>query len=81
MKSVIAIWAATLIVSVATFTYVEASINQRVQHDKMQEAATAYELQPAERGTKLQMTVSGESLQYGDNPQETINGKDLQGGR
>ena len=71
MKTLIAIWVAALISGAGTVTYVNAAINQNVarsQAEQLQPAATVQELQPA--GTIEIKTY---------NPQQTINGKELQG--
>ena len=71
MKTLVVIWAAVLITALGTGTYVNAAINERVaqsQAEKLQPAATVQELQPA--GTIEIKTY---------NPQQTINGKELQG--
>ena len=71
MKTLAVIWAAVLITALGTGTYVNAAINERVaqsQAEKLQPAATVQELQPA--GTIEIKTY---------NPQQTINGKELQG--
>ena len=71
MKALVIIWGAVLITALGTGTYVNAAINERVaqsQAERLQPAATAQELQPA--GTIEIKTY---------NPQQTINGKELQG--
>lgn len=71
MKTLVAIWVAVLVTALGTVTYVNAAINERVaqsQAEKLQPAATAEEIQPA--GSIKINTY---------NPQQTINGKDLQG--
>ena len=71
MKTLAIIWAAVVVTALGTGTYVNAAINERVaqsQAERLQPAATAQELQPA--GTIEIKTY---------NPQQTINGKELQG--
>lgn len=71
MKTLIAIWVAVLITALGTGAYVNAAINERVaqsQAEQLQPAATIEQIQPA--GTIEIKTY---------NPQQTINGKDLQG--
>lgn len=70
MKSLLIIWAAVVVVALGTGTYVNAAINERVaqsQAEQLQPAATAQQIQPA--GTIEIKTY---------NPQQTINGKELQ---
>ena len=70
MKTLAIIWAAVVVTALGTGTYVNAAINERVaqsQAERLQPAATAHELQPA--GTIEIKTY---------NPQQTINGKELQ---
>lgn len=71
MKALVIIWAAVVAVALGTGTYVNAAINERVaqsQAEQLQPAATAQQIQPA--GTIEIKTY---------NPQQTINGKELQG--
>lgn len=72
MKSLLIIWGAVLITALGTGAYVNAAINERVQEtapsSQLQPAATVQELQPA--GSIIVDTY---------NPQQTINGKELQG--
>lgn len=69
MKALLIIWAAVVISAVGTVAFVNAEINARVQETKqLQQTVSANELQPA-TGLKVN-TV---------NPQQTINGKYLQG--
>lgn len=71
MKTLAVIWAAVIITALGTGAYVNAAINESVaqsQAERLQPAATAQELQPA--GTIEIKTY---------NPQQTINGKELQG--
>lgn len=69
MKTLVAIWVAVLITALGTGAYVNAAINERVsQADQLQPAATIEQIQPA--GTIEIKTY---------NPQQTINGKELQG--
>lgn len=71
MKALLIIWGAVLITALGTGTYVNAAINERVaqsQAEQLQPAATAQQIQPA--GTIEIKTY---------NPQQTINGKELQG--
>ena len=71
MKTLVVIWVAVLIAALGTGTYVNAAINERVaqsQAEQLQPAATIEQIQPA--GTIEIKTY---------NPQQTINGKDLQG--
>ena len=71
MKALVIIWAAVLITALGTGTYVNAAINERVaqsQAEQLQPAATAQQIQPA--GSIVIDTY---------NPQQTINGKELQG--
>jgi hypothetical protein len=70
MKALAIIWAAVAITALGTGTYVNAAINERVaqsQAEQLQPAATAQQIQPA--GTIEIKTY---------NPQQTINGKELQ---
>lgn len=70
MKTLVIIWAA-VVVTASTGAYVNAAIDQRAaqsQAEQLQPAATAQELQPA--GSIIVDTY---------NPQQTINGKELQG--
>jgi hypothetical protein len=65
------IWGAVLVTALSTGAYVNAAINERVaqsQAEQLQPAATAQQIQPA--GTIEVKTY---------NPQQTINGKELQG--
>lgn len=71
MKTLIAIWVAVLVTALGTGAYVNAAIDQRVaqsQAEQLQPAATAQQIQPA--GSIVIDTY---------NPQQTINGKELQG--
>lgn len=71
MKALAIIWAAVLLTVIGTGAYVNAAINERVaqsQAEKLQPAATAEEIQPA--GSIKINTY---------NPQQTIDGKQLQG--
>lgn len=69
MKALLIIWAAVVISAVSTAAFVNAEINARVQETKqVQQTVSASELQPA-NGLTIE-TV---------NPQQTINGKYLQG--
>ena len=71
MKALVVIWVAVLAVALGTGAYVNAAINESVarsQAEKLQPAATAQQIQPA--GTIEIKTY---------NPQQTINGKELQG--
>jgi len=71
MKTLVAIWVAVLVTALGTGAYVNAAIDQRVaqsQAEQLQPAATAQQIQPA--GTIEVKTY---------NPQQTINGKELQG--
>ncbi len=71
MKTLIAIWVAVLVTALGTGAYVNAAVDQRVaqsQAEQLQPAATAQQIQPA--GTIEIKTY---------NPQQTINGKELQG--
>ena len=70
MKTLVAIWVAVAITALGTGAYVNAAIDQRVaqsQAEQLQPAATAQQIQPA--GTIEIKTY---------NPQQTINGKELQ---
>ena len=72
MKSLLIIWATTTTAALGTGTYVNAAINERVaqsQVEQLQPAATAQQFQPA--GTIIEIKTY--------NPQQTINGKELQG--
>ena len=71
MKTLAIIWGAVLITALSTGAYVNAAINENVarsQAEQLQPAATVQELQPA--GSIIVDTY---------NPQQTINGKELQG--
>lgn len=71
MKTLVAIWVAVAITALGTGAYVNAAIDQRVaqsQAEQLQPAATAQQIQPA--GSIVIDTY---------NPQQTINGKELQG--
>ena len=71
MKTLVAIWVAVAITALGTGAYVNAAINENVarsQAEQLQPAATVQELQPA--GSIKIDTY---------NPQQTINGKELQG--
>lgn len=71
MKALAIIWGAVLITALSTGVYVNAAINEnvaRTQAEQLQPAATAQQIQPA--GTIEIKTY---------NPQQTINGKELQG--
>ncbi len=71
MKALAIIWGAVLITALSTGAYVNAAINENVarsQAEQLQPAATVQELQPA--GSIIVDTY---------NPQQTINGKELQG--
>ncbi len=71
MKTLAIIWGAVLITALSTGVYVNAAINEnvaRTQAEQLQPAATVQQLQPA--GTIEIKTY---------NPQQTINGKELQG--
>lgn len=71
MKALVVIWVAVVAVALGTGAYVNAAINERVaqsQVEQLQPAATAQQIQPA--GTIEIKTY---------NPQQTINGKELQG--
>lgn len=70
MKTLVVIWAAVVVVALGTGAYVNAAINERVaqsQAEQLLPAATAQQIQPA--GTIEIKTY---------NPQQTINGKELQ---
>jgi len=70
MKTLVAIWVAVAITALGTGAYVNAAIDQRVaqsQAEQLQPAATIEQIQPA--GTIEIKTY---------NPQQTINGKELQ---
>ncbi len=70
MKALVVLWVAVVAVALGTGTYVNAAINERVaqsQAEQLQPAATAQQIQPA--GTIEIKTY---------NPQQTINGKELQ---
>ena len=70
MKTLVIIWAAVVVTALGTGAYVNAATDQRVaqsQAEQLQPAATAQELQPA--GSIIVDTY---------NPQQTINGKELQ---
>ena len=71
MKTLAIIWGAVLITALSTGVYVNAAINEnvaRTQAEQLQPAAPAQQIQPA--GTIEIKTY---------NPQQTINGKELQG--
>lgn len=71
MKALLIIWGAVLVTALSTGAYVNATINENVarsQAERLQPAATAQQIQPA--GTIEIKTY---------NPQQTINGKELQG--
>lgn len=71
MKALAIIWVAVLVTALGTGAYVNAAINDSVarsQAERLQPAATVEQLQPA--GTIEIKTY---------NPQQTINGKELQG--
>jgi len=72
MKTLVIIWAAVVVVALGTGAYVNAAINEMVQEtapsSELQPAATAQEIQPA-----------GRIIIDTYNPQQTINGKELQG--
>lgn len=73
--------ASLTVVTSFVWGYNAAALQQMIDNDlKDQQTSTAQQLQPAERGTKLQTTTSDAYLQWGHNPQKTINGKVLQGG-
>lgn len=78
MKALAIIWGAVAVVAGFTYGYANAYIDSKVNTD-LQHTVEARDLQPAETVYHLQTTVSGESLQYGYNPQQTINGNQLQG--
>lgn len=69
MKTLLVIWTVALLAAVGTVGFVNAEINARVQETKqVQQTADASDLQPANG-----LTIST----Y--NPQQTIDGKYLQG--
>lgn len=71
MKALLIVWGAVLVTALSTGAYVNATINENVarsQAERLQPAATAQQIQPA--GTIEIKTY---------NPQQTINGKELQG--
>lgn len=71
MKTPIIIWGAVLVTALGAGAYANAAINENVarsQAERLQPAATIEQIQPA--GTIEIKTY---------NPQQTINGKDLQG--
>lgn len=79
MKTLAVIWVAVLVTALGTGAYVNAAINERVEQSQAERLQQTVNPQQTMRGTQLQTTVSDAYMQWGDNPQKTINGKELQG--